>query len=487
MNYTYNLGETLHSYIQKSGYSIYEISKKANISRSTLQKVLSNERKLTKNYLDKLKPFLKISPKEYLELSRMMEEIQKGIYDYRAYQLIKDLLLHINQSKEVYKDFRSFSMVISNAMERRDLYQGLPVVKALVHERLLREYGGSFPQMSVFIADESELLKEVLSKEILMYSASKNLTVKQIISFARDKSVAETLWQNVNALANVLPNIVMEKCHYEVSYYYGKDYSDIRGDFAFPYYIIFSDSVLLLSVDCTTGILLEEETVYTYFTNMFQSFLTNTIPLVTSCIGVDNILVHFTEAEKVGNPLFSLQSQPCLLEHLTKDMIEKYALVTIPFYDMAKEVIFNRCRQLKQYKLHNHTCYFSKAGLQDFAKSGYITDFPKEYAAPIDVSDRLMMLQALFEEISSERQNHRMINPHTFPIPDNLICVLHQDLGLDFYGFGLEEKSLNYIFITEPSILDLFHDFFLYIRDSMLLYTKEETLDFIRECMEQLS
>lgn len=55
------LGELLRKYIDKSGNTVYGISKAANINRSTLQKALTGERNLSIDLLDQLYPFLKLT------------------------------------------------------------------------------------------------------------------------------------------------------------------------------------------------------------------------------------------------------------------------------------------------------------------------------------------------------------------------------------------------------------------------------------------
>lgn len=54
--------ELLKKYIETNGYTIYSISKQSGINRTTLQKILSGQRKITKDIYDRLLPYFALSP-----------------------------------------------------------------------------------------------------------------------------------------------------------------------------------------------------------------------------------------------------------------------------------------------------------------------------------------------------------------------------------------------------------------------------------------
>lgn len=45
-------------YIEANGYTVYSISQQSGINRTTLQKILSGQRNITKEIYEKLLPFL---------------------------------------------------------------------------------------------------------------------------------------------------------------------------------------------------------------------------------------------------------------------------------------------------------------------------------------------------------------------------------------------------------------------------------------------
>ena len=64
-------------YIESNGYTVYSISQQSGINRTTLQKILSGQRKITKEIYEKLLPFFALSPidKEELEQAFLINQI----------------------------------------------------------------------------------------------------------------------------------------------------------------------------------------------------------------------------------------------------------------------------------------------------------------------------------------------------------------------------------------------------------------------------
>ena len=71
-------------YIESNGYTVYSISQQSGLNRTTLQKILSGQRKITKEIYEKLLPFFALSPidKEDLEQAFL---INPDTYGNQAY------------------------------------------------------------------------------------------------------------------------------------------------------------------------------------------------------------------------------------------------------------------------------------------------------------------------------------------------------------------------------------------------------------------
>ena len=72
--------ELLKKYIEENGYTIYSISKQSDINRTTLQKILSGQRKITKDIYNRLLPYFALSPIDKEELDQAFLADQIGTF-----------------------------------------------------------------------------------------------------------------------------------------------------------------------------------------------------------------------------------------------------------------------------------------------------------------------------------------------------------------------------------------------------------------------
>lgn len=97
-----DFGDLLRSCIKESGYTIYGIAKKAEVNRTTLQKVLSNDRPPSFEMIDKLLPLLKLSPCEKDEIMSIFEIQKTGEALYYQRNCIKQMLEQISADVSPY-------------------------------------------------------------------------------------------------------------------------------------------------------------------------------------------------------------------------------------------------------------------------------------------------------------------------------------------------------------------------------------------------
>lgn len=85
------LGTALRHAIEQSGYSIYRAAHKSGINRTTLQKILSDDRPVSEEQLSQILSVLKLSPAEEADILRIFEISRSGEMLYSVRQLIRQL------------------------------------------------------------------------------------------------------------------------------------------------------------------------------------------------------------------------------------------------------------------------------------------------------------------------------------------------------------------------------------------------------------
>lgn len=484
-----SFGKLLRQYIEKSGYTIYGIAQKSNVNRTTLQKVLSDERSASARLVKNIRPFLKLTPAESMELDAAFEILQIGEELFEQRKHIKSLLENISYilpeqplspKPPVIKLLES-----SDFLPAPGVYTGYFALQHLLRELLLWECvlpPSSFPGLRINMPANLSLFRNIFTQTIRECSQS-GISICHLTNFLKSESNKNESSYNLNILANILPFLPLSDFHYQVYYYYGESPLTNSYQEAFPYYALFSGVSVLLSSDCQTAVVSHDPDLHNYLENLFSAALKKAMSFMTSYHRIEDVLPHLMEMDLEDLPFYSLEYQPCLTSYLTERMIQNYAKIDAEEGAEILQFVAMRAKQLRN--LNHHISIFSKSGLFHFARTGRIADLPSNYAHPLSPQDRLFILESLYRDILSNHRLHRMINPLILPISDHLICLLHRNTGLDFSYFSQTGDHYSYLRIEEPSLLEAFEDFFRYILDSPMVNSKEETLAAIQECIEE--
>lgn len=244
--------------------------------------------------------------------------------------------------------------------------------------------------------------------------------------------------------------------------------------YAFPYFIVFSHRAVLLSCDGHTALPLFEDTAIRYFKDLFQAALKQTFPLITIYSTSTKVLENLIHLDMTPHPYNAIEYQPCLTSFLTEDMVRKYARPDIPNREHLIKETGYRIRQLST--MTERSSIFCKEGLAQFAAEGTISELPSCYILPLDIPDRIQILNSLYRACQEDSIFLRIANSITFSIPSHLCFSLRREHSIDISRYHFDGTEHNFVHIAEPIILEAFEDFYEYLIQSELIFSKEETL-----------
>lgn len=482
-----SFGNLLRIFIEKSGYTNYKIAQKASVNRTTLQKVLSGERKPSDVIYNKILPFLKLTPLEKAQLSEAFEICQIGndIFEKRTYvrkllEKIPDISVSSSMDHCNVNTAPSFSSSVTDTA----LFHGSFSIHQLLSQLIQKECAATSPCIRINAPANSSLFSSLIFEKMDLL-CSHSVTLQHLTCFLRSENQTGTPIFNLQVLENILPFLPLAKLDYQIHYYYKNNENETDyQQTAFPYYIVFSHVAVLLSPDYNSALCLSTPEMIMHMENHFDAALTNSISFTTTFQDPEDVLPHLMEMDQEDLPFFTLKFQPCLATYLTDKMIQTQIRPEVKNGELLSKMILTRSQQLK--KLTSHISIFSKSGLIDFTNTGRIHDLPDKYTYPFSVRNRITILESLYQDILTNQHTYCMINPLVFPISKNLICLFHQDTSLDFGYFSGENGCYHCLRIKERTLLETFGDFFQYIQGSSLTCSKEETLTAIHNCLEQL-
>lgn len=482
-----NFGDLLRIFIEKSGYTNYKIAQKASINRTTLQKILSGERKPSDTIYNKILPFLKLTPFEKAQLSEAFDIclIGNDIFERRNYvRRLLERIPDISVSSSGGPAFEDTGHSALPDIHDTSLLHGTFTIRRFLFQMIQKECKEFSPCIKINAPANSSLFYSLISDNIELL-CSHSVKIQHLTCFLRSAFQNGSPVFNLQLLENIIPFLPITKLNYQVHYYYRNDptETDYRQT-AFPYYVLFSNLAVMISSDYSTALCLTAPEIVIQIGNHFDAALVNAMSFTTTFQDPQNVLLHLMEMDLNDLPFYTLEFQPCLTTYLTDKIIQTQIRPGVKNAEALSKMVLSRAHQLRT--LSSHISIFSKSGLFDFAQNGLISDLPSEYTLPFSVRNRIAILESLYQDILANQHTYCMLNPLTFPISKNLICLFHPDSSLDFGYFSGDDNCYNCLRINERTLLETFDDFFKYLQTSSLICSKEETLTVIRSCIDHL-
>lgn len=486
-----SLGNLIRKYIAENGLTIYKTAAMAGVNRTTLQKVLSDERNASEELIKKLLSILKLSPSEEKELRELFEIQQIGEDVYLQRQYIKRSIeamagldgwfSHSPAISETSFAFQEEELIVQ---AESSLVRGLPSVRHLLYSIARYAQRKEGAELLLYAPGNLSALKALLFPRIFAGGSHAPTRLRHITPMIKVPAAAATPLTNLEILFNVFPFTVSQYFRYEVFCFYSRELLPEPVQHAFPYYMVADNIVLLLSCDGQTALCLTKPDIVAHFRNLFLDSLSKATSMVFSQTTPVSILQNMLEDDFPAGPLHTLEWQPCLATFLTEEMVEKYVIPDLPG---REEIIRLGCARIRQLAgMEEHSCIFSRSGMEEFAQTGVISDIPSQYAYPLDIEDRIRILTTMYNVCQEDREFLRLINPVTFRLSRYFYAALRGSDVLDFCGIDTIHSEFNYIRITEPSFLDAFRDFYCYLPESGLICSKEETLNAVAETIRHL-
>lgn len=271
------LNELLRQYIQNSGYTVYYIASASKINRTTLQHILKGNRFISRDNLDRLIPFLKLTPmeKEKLESAYIIQQLGQEICEKNL--IIKKMLEMIPCGQPTRGTTVPVPAASVSQMQQVNGYINIiSVICQLISADIKMEKTPYFCAVAPFYHSFfTNLYKEFTNPYF------HSLQCSHLIPFAKDSAaIPSASLYNLKNFAGFFPFIIRTVPNIKFYHYYeltGACPSPIG--MPFPYYILLSHNTILLSRDFTNACILPESNIG-YFQNHMQGLLDSAYPLL---------------------------------------------------------------------------------------------------------------------------------------------------------------------------------------------------------------
>ena len=188
---------------------------------------------------------------------------------------------------------------------------------------------------------------------------------------------------------------------------------------------------------------------------------------------------RLVNSQNFFSPYLTQEDQPCFGRFYDDAVIDRYLRRELPFYErllMVARQRFDRLRSVGQFYT-----LFSRSGLERFAATGTLDDFPVAFVEPFPPVYRRQLMVALAERIRTGDVTGRVLEPGVFP--NYLSMTTSRESGVGFFTtehFPLQDGFCS-VQIKEPNLCRAFHGWLTHLPDGVQTLSAEETAGALEE------
>lgn len=463
--------EYLRELMQAKNLTVSALSRLSGVERTALSKTLAGQRVLPYDALDALVYHLRLTPDQ--------EQRVRAYYDAqfekeglrRARELVGKLfadLADLDFSTPAFEETRLL-LDLEGYAGARSIFSGAPNVQPLLRMVLSEELARPDAQVELTVPPSDVFL----NTELLRRGLDGRITaqVRQIIAFDASGAAEDINLHNLECFCRIFPLCLLSKRHYHPYYYYDNSLAARYTD-PFPYFLVTHSCVVCLSEDSSQAMLLRGPDQVSGYRRHFQSLLRRCRELIQYTADPVEILESYQRCTDEDG-FYMVMDQPCFGRFYDEAVIGQYLRAGLPFYDRLAETARARFARLRTAE--RFYTLFAQSGLERFAASGSLDDFPTALVAPFPPELRRQLMAALAGRIRSGDVTGRLLLPGTFP--DYLSMHTSQRSGIGFFTterFPLQDGFCS-VQTREPNLCRAFHGWLTHLPDSPQALSREET------------
>ena len=483
-----DFSDTLRYFITEKGTKIYDLTKQLGIDRSTLYQILKGKRNPPSDQqIIRIADYMKLSLSErerlleQAKISRLGKQVyyqRKGVEQFLS-EFPNYLLAYWETNPRVWK-----SQSADSSLEKEEDCVYLPTtddVHLAIHRVIQEEAQKKEGHIGLLLQPEENFLFDTLRSIKSLHS----IRVEHILCLGTEEDSQEQVSRPIQYLKTILPLYVRRNIAYSALYYYDKVESHFFHNNGFSGMILTESATILVLSDYSRGLVLRQTETVAGMWELFGNYQ-------ASCSELFHVevmdMTDFSQIQQANNVVsnenacYIMEREVCLLPLLTEDILLQYFLPDIPG---REEIIHNLAQMLEGNRdmLESLTMhlYFTKDGLEYFASTGRFKELPESVYIPLGPDARVQMLQSLKEYC--KRGIYRMLSGKLTHLANNLRLCINGEVG--YLMFSGDAKRVIYMFLTEPNLLGMFHDYIENVEEKNFA-SGDETVQVIEEICEEV-
>lgn len=471
----------LKTILDERGEPIAQIARNSGLERTSIHKALKDERILSYTALKKLTAYLQLPLAEIRELNQYYEILLLGEDTFQTQQAICDLLFELYQIRYISDEYVPHQNVLQKLPDFPKLVSGKARVDRTL--RLLLQWESSRENAEFYLYLPGE--DTVCNWLRYFWMDGHKFKVHQLVAFLPDNGNGDRSSANMRSLAQILPTALLSRSQYDAYLYYDQLTANVNIH-PMPYFIITPNFVISLDEKHNRAQLQTEPEIIAAYREHFEQISRESQELVSYSSDFASVIDAYMN-NTGSDGYYTLMPQPCMARYCTRQRITEHIRQGLLHREELIEMADKRCAKLRNLT-GNYYSFFSESGLAYFAETGIIIDFPQEVVRSLTPKVRLDLLYEMKKDIEDDIVTGRIVNEEKLSLPSALTLTCDPDYGLHIYALPgyIDGAYTCNLHILNSGIGQAFCRFIKALPNTMMLYTKEQTLDVLSRYIYQL-
>ena len=471
--------EYLSMLVKRSGESISSISRNSGVERTSIHKALTGERTLPYNAARKLANYLALSPQEqriYMEYHSMQLQGEDVFESRTKVMHLLSLLSSLNLRQEENLIPWPIEKQDLPPVEEKEFCSGEFAVRSMIRKSVERELSEPRPQIRVVAPTVQGYFYNFLHTIYERYSCSPEIC--HIIPVELSVN-GQNKTSGMKVLENALPLSLDARGSYQPWFYYNR--SDYYAD-PMPFFLLTSTQLICLDRYFENGMVTTDQAIYRFYYNYFQNML-QYCSILLKYESNYQLMQEYQAEIQGGSTFYELTPMPLLLLYYSEEQLTGQIERIRSEKDMG---YYQGMLEMSRRMLGHYHCFFTKNGLETFARTGYSEEMPKEEQTPFLPEERKRILAEFAKDIREDRISGRLINEFRLVIPRYLKIFISRN-RMDLFPMPANrDRSAHTIQLPGSHVSGMIVDFAEYLPKSEYILGKDETLEFLEQLIASL-
>ncbi|MBW7572413.1 helix-turn-helix domain-containing protein [Caproiciproducens faecalis] len=473
--------EQLREIIDQNNVKIYTLASQSGIDRTLIHKFLNGQRMPTsESVVRKIAASLLLTPEDYKQLLQAYKITKMGKSVYSCRKLVMDFYNRFDPAPNVDIVYQSYPTKQVLSTQSEIAVYGKPEVNQLVQDVLFSEASLDKGRIAIIAQPEYSFLFEIMA---LAGMQNSSLVIDHIICLENSQDEYNALY-NLKCLQAMMP-ILVSGCAYRPKCYYDNVNAHFGQTNILPYIILTSSNVIRISSDMSSALYSDCQQFIELYQKIFAKQQASCFQMAFNLRSICGDVKYLKQMCSQSNFIeFYFSSDPYLLPYIDKKMLNPCVnsnTNSSAFPNISEYLNYVR---LKEFQASFNNVYFTKEGVDRFLATGKLTEPFCEYYSPIEILDRYRVLQSMYDDAQKGIYHPLLIDNNKINIPANLSTYVITG-GITCFMLNSNLKLHKSFVVTEKSVFLSFKDFFTYLPESSMVYSFSDTMDFLKNKLDQ--